>query len=155
MLTLNTLYVHVHMLSLNINMFLWIYIYFGTESTNGIIEYTNIVTEYTCTNVVTEYTNVVNEYTYTYMYVVTEYTCTVKFCYFQEHKTPPKMTNTNTDTNIHVLLISKSIILKIHVPDLVSSLVLNTIFCWFLCWFDAQNKMVNLPQSKKTDPHKY
>lgn len=155
MLTLNTLYVHVHMLSLNINMFLWIYIYFGTESTNGVIEYTNIVTEYTCTNVVTEYTNVVNEYTYTYMYVVTEYTCTVKFCYFQEHKTPPKMTNTNTDTNIHVLLISKSIILKIHVPDLVSPLVLNTIFCWFLCWFDAQNKMVNLPQSKKTDPHKY
>lgn len=144
MLTLNTLYVHVHMLSLNINMFLWINIYFGTESTNDIIEYTNIVTEYTCTNVVTEYTNVVNEYT-----------CTVKFCYFQEHKTPPKMTNTNTDTNIHVLLISKSIILKIHVPDLVSSLVLNTIFCWFLCWFDAQNKMVNLPQSKKTDPHKY
>lgn len=49
------------------------------------------------------------------------------------------MTNTNTDTNIHVLLISKSIILKIQcVPDYVSSLVLNTIFCWFLCSFDAQ-----------------
>lgn len=72
-------------------------------------------------------------------YWIYKYTCTVKFCYFQEHKTPQKMTNTNTDTNIHELLISKSIILKIQcVPDLVSSLVLNTIFCWFLCSFDAQ-----------------